>query len=56
MTENPKHLLDSVSESSQRPSKIAKTFVEELSNDGFPTKTSTVVGVWVGIAGTSMVF
>jgi hypothetical protein len=49
-------LLDSVSESSQRPSKIAKTFVEELSNDGFPTKTSTVVGVWVGIAGTSMVF
>ncbi|XP_062175914.1 uncharacterized protein LOC133880960 [Alnus glutinosa] len=33
MTENPKHLLDSVSESSQRPSKIAKTAVEELSDD-----------------------
>lgn len=33
MTENPKHLLDSASESSQRPSKIAKTAVEELSDD-----------------------
>jgi tRNA pseudouridine38-40 synthase len=33
MTENAKHLLDSVSESSQRPSKIAKTAVEELSDD-----------------------
>jgi len=56
MTENPKHLLDSVFESSQRPSKIVKTVVEELNNDDFPTKTSTVVGVWVRIARTSIVF
>ena len=33
MTENPKHLLDGTSGSSQRPSKIAKTAVEELSDD-----------------------
>lgn len=32
MTENPKHFLDSASESLQRPSKIAKTAVEELSD------------------------
>jgi hypothetical protein len=56
MTKNPKHLLDSVFESSQRPSKIVKTVVEELNNDDFPTKTSTVVGVWVRIARTSIVF
>ncbi|KAF5448127.1 hypothetical protein F2P56_028686 [Juglans regia] len=33
MTENPKHLLDSVSESTRRPSKIAKTAAQNLSND-----------------------
>ncbi|KAG6710469.1 hypothetical protein I3843_05G004500 [Carya illinoinensis] len=33
MTENPKHLLDGVSESPHRPSKIAKTAAQNLSND-----------------------
>ncbi|KAG6652417.1 tRNA pseudouridine synthase A-like isoform X1 [Carya illinoinensis] len=33
MTENPKHLLDRVSESPHRPSKIAKTAAQNLSND-----------------------